>query len=223
MLQSPFQLLRPFEEVLDVQLLTRADNVHTDEQALTLLGAERMATTKQIHGNRTIVVTDESRRDEEADGMITDEIGLTLAIRAADCQIFGVYEPRMHVAGVLHAGWRGLLAGAIPAFISAFSRAHRVSPAELLVVAGPSLCQQCAQFTDPLKELRDIDPKFFDGQHVNLQGIADDQLFSLGIAKDHFERHQDCTRCNPQTYRSYRSDPESVKQGFHNVLALTLK
>jgi YfiH family protein len=220
---SPFAILQPFADKLDVALLTREDGVKDDAGTQSLLGWEHLATVQQVHGNRTIYVTDDTRRDEEADGIVCDEPFLGLAIRAADCQIFGFYDPRMEAIGVLHAGWKGLLNDAIPAFVSSMSRSFRISPSDLYVVAGPSLCTQCAEFTDPLTELKGLDPKFFHGRHADLRGIAEDQLSALGIRSDRFERHPACTKCSASTYWSYRADKEKVLEGYRNVLALRLK
>jgi polyphenol oxidase len=223
MIQHPFTLLRPFQDMLDVALMTREDNVRDDEGAKELLGWDFVTGIRQVHGNRTIVVTDDTRADDEADGMVTDEPDLGIMIRAADCQIFGFFDPRMEAVGVLHAGWKGLLNDAIPAFISSMSRSFRIVPSELYVVAGPSLCTKCAEFTDPAKELKGIDPTFFDGRHANLRGIAEEQLFTLGIRPDYFERHPSCTRCDSQTYWSYRADKEPVLQNYRNMLAMRLR
>jgi polyphenol oxidase len=223
MIESPFALLRPYADRVDVRLLTRADDVFDDEAAAEALEADYLASLNQVHGNRTVIVEDETVGEEEADGMITDTENLTLCVRAADCQTFAAYSPSMHVAGVLHAGWRGLLNDAIPAFLSTMSRAFRTAPSELLIVVGPSLCTKCAEFTDPKTELKGIDPKFFEERHVNLRGIAEDQLFALGVKPTHFERYPGCTRCNPELYWSYRADKDLVLKGARNVLAIRLK
>lgn len=223
MIEHPFALLRPYEDRVDVTLLTREDNVFDDAATMEALHADYLASAKQVHGNRTIIVDDETIGEEEADGMITDTENLTLMMRSADCQTFAAYSPSMHVAGVLHVGWRSLLNDAIPAFLSTMSRAFRTAPSGLLIVAGPSLCTKCAEFTDPSTELKGIDPKFFDGRHVNLRGIAEDQLFALGIKPAHFERHPGCPKCEPHVYWSYRADKEPVLEGARNVLAIRLK
>jgi polyphenol oxidase len=223
MIPSPFTLFRPFEDVLEVRLLTREDNMKDDEGTVEALEADHLASLIQVHGNRIQIVEEETIGELEGDGMLTDAENLTLVTRAADCQIFVAYAPSMHVIGVLHAGWKGLLNDAIPAFISSMSRTFRVSPAELLIGAGPSLCMQCAEFTDPVTELKGINPKFFEGRHANLQKIAEEQLFSLGVKPENFERHPSCTRCEPSTFWSYRADKEKINEGYRNVLAIRLK
>ncbi|MBM3230859.1 polyphenol oxidase family protein [Candidatus Peregrinibacteria bacterium] len=200
---------------------------------------EHCARVHQIHGARTIRVHGPMDATEKADlsavalakadlsavalakadGMITDVAELPLVIRVADCQSFAVYVPEREIIGVLHAGWRGLLAGAIEEFFAVLKREWDVQPSDVWVAAGPSLCQQCAEFTDPAQELPGIDPTFFDGRRVDLRGIADAKLISLGVRKDHIERHPECTRCMPGRYWTYRGgDREAVMKGQSNML-----
>jgi copper oxidase (laccase) domain-containing protein len=162
-------------------------------------------------------------RTEEADGMVTSAPGLALCIRWADCQNFIVYAPQRNVAGVLHAGWRGLQAGAIPAFFHTLEREWGILPADTIVGAGPSLCQRCSTFSRPAEELPSLYPRFFDANHADLQGAATDQLLALGVEARNIERHPDCTCCDPETYWTSRGGHrEEVQAGRTNMLAVVL-
>jgi polyphenol oxidase len=223
MIEHPFALLRPYSDQVTVRMLTKADNASDDESIRSALKVEEISTLKQVHGNRTILVDEPTHRTEEADGMLTDLEELTLCIRTADCQSFAIVDTSMDVVGVLHVGWRGLVNDAIPAFFSILSRAYKVAPSEVLVVAGPSLCLQCAEFTNPSEELRGVSPRFFHGRHVDLRGAAEDQLFSLGVKPEHFERYPACSRCENEKHWSYRAEREKVgTEGFRDVLAISL-
>ena len=206
-------LLPRFSSRLSVRFLGKADD-------LTL--PSNCAWLHQIHGKRTIRVYGPMDATEQADGMITDVIGLPLVIRIADCQNLCVVAPEKRVMGALHAGWRGLVAGAIEEFFAVLKKEWKIDPKDTWIAAGPSLCQACAEFTDPLKELPGIDPKFFDGRCVDLRGIADAKFAALGVPKDRIERHPDCTRCNPETYWSYRAERSDVARGKHNLMVCTL-
>lgn len=162
-------------------------------------------------------------RTINADGSATDRSNLWLSIRAADCQQFIVYAPTHRVIGVIHAGWKGLKAGVIPSFFTMLKNEWGISPSQTLVGIGPSLCLKCAEFTDPKTELAGLDPKFFDSRHADLQSIADSQLEAMGVPRSQRERHPDCTKCNQETYWSYRGDDkQNVAKGFGNILACML-
>jgi polyphenol oxidase len=215
MIDHPFHILDPYRDRIDVRLFTKADK-QLDETGLVSL--------KQIHGNTAVIARSPSQREKEADGVLTDQSDLTLTIRVADCQAFVVYAPDQQVIGLLHAGWKGLVSGIIPSFFRTMQNEWSVDPATVLIGAAPSLCTDCAEFTDPARELMGIDPRFFHGRHADLRAIANDQLLQCGVKPDHIERMPDCTRCNPDRYWTYRGgDHDAVIKGSTNVLMAMLR
>lgn len=221
MIQNPFASWAPFEDRVETRWCTRTDAVRSDDDLSALLGPA-FSTVKQPHGILTVAVREPGSRDDPADGMVTANKGLFLAVRAADCQLFGIFDPTRNVIGAVHIGWRCLVAGGIAAFFRAARELHGVEATDAYVVATPSLCQACAEFTDPSRELPGIDARFFDGRNVDLRGAADEQLFSLGVRSDRLERHPACTKCERDAYWSYRGDAQSVNGGYRNVLALRI-
>ena len=191
-----------------------ADNLHTHDYAAL----------QQVHGNRTIIVRERMERTEQADGLITDQSNLVLTIRTADCQPILIYAPDAHVVGLLHAGWKGLVAGCIPAFFQTLSATCNLQPQDCFVCIGPCLCMHCSDFSNPLLELSGIPKDLIDAKHADLRTWADRQLEEAGVLKDHIERMPDCTRCHPEKYWTYRGgDREEVKHGRTNVLACVLR
>lgn len=224
MIEHPFAVFRPYENRVRVRLYGRGDGIHSDAalrdiESLPLVGAE------QAHNNLTVVIREAiETRIPQADGIATDKTGIALHTRGADCQIFAVYDPEHHSGGVLHAGWRGIVNGAIPAFVDALTKEFCTDPARLIVGAGPSLCKHCAEFTDPAAELTGIDPRFFNGRLADLPAIADDQWTSLGVKTTNIERHPDCTKCAVDRWYSLRGgDKEFLQQGYRNAMTFSLK
>lgn len=219
--RNPFALFRQFPEVA-IALYEKEDRVNKDHIA-DFFDSRSLAMPHQVHGNRTIRVRAPTMFAEDADGIVTDAPGLTLGILTADCQSFAVYSPKQRVIGLLHAGWRGLVNGAIPIFFDVLKAEWGIEPEQSFVAMGPSLCQACSAFTDPKKELPDVDPRFFSGRLVDLRGIADDQLDRLGSPPANRERHSACTRCASDQFCSYRGpDREAVKEGWENLITCTL-
>ncbi|MSR67283.1 laccase domain-containing protein [Candidatus Peribacteria bacterium] len=222
MIKNPFTIFEPYRDMLDVRMLKREDDVASDEETQRVLGMEEIVVLDQEHGHRCIVVSTPSSRTEKADAAATDRPGLTLTIRFADCQNFIVFDPIKKVLCLIHAGWRGVQCEAIAQAFLCMQSEWRVLPRDVLVGAGPSLCRTCAEFTDPGKEVPEL-VSYAQGRCIDLNGAADDQLFSLGVTRDRFERIDDCTLCNPEKYWTYRGGKdEVVKNGKRNVLAATL-
>jgi hypothetical protein len=207
-------LFPQFTDRIDCRFLTKNDDRNVPDPRVCL---------NQIHGNRTILSREPMESSEEADGVITDQKGLHLFIRAADCQNFAVYDPVLHIGGVLHAGWKGIVAGAIPEFFRVFSDTFETDISQIFVTAGPSLCKACAEFSDPKLELPEIDTQYVDGRCVDLQKVAQDQMVAAGVLPQNFFRHPDCTCCQHESYWSYRGgDRKSVQNGQSNMLILTI-
>ncbi len=224
MMIAPFRMFDGYNDVLDIHLFAREDAIDSDEKIADALQTKNLVSLKQVHGKKTVILREPSRRIIEADGVWTDEKDLTLTIRVADCQALVAYDPKNQIIGILHAGWKGLVNGAIKNFIAAYEREWKGNPNDLIVGIAPCLCVKCAEFTDPTRELIGIDPQFFHGRNADLRAIADSQLMAAGIQKSHIERLTDCTKCENEKWWSYRGgDKEKVMKGSTNVMTCRLK
>jgi hypothetical protein len=74
---------------------------------------------RQVHGSAVVVVERPgANRGQEADAAVTCCTDAGLAVLTADCGPVGLSSPE-GVTGVLHAGWRGLMAGVVGATVEA--------------------------------------------------------------------------------------------------------
>jgi YfiH family protein len=101
----------------------------------------------QVHGNVAQVVgaADRGRGTVTAadavpgaDVLVTVDPGTVLAVLAADCVPIVLYDPVAHVLACAHAGWRGTVARAAAAAVSAMESlgAH---PADIVAGVGPAV------------------------------------------------------------------------------------
>lgn len=223
-IDEPFKIFAPFADRFIVKFFVKEDNIKTDADVARILGSDNIASLHQEHKNKTLTVREKTSRTELADGLATDVPDLWLTTRAADCQSFVIYAPKQHIAAVLHSGWKGLKAGAILELFATLKREWSIDPSDVSVGIGPSICETCAEFTDPATELAGLDPQFFHGRHADLRGIADAQLDAVGVPKTRRERNPDCTKCRSDMYWSYRGgDLDAVKKGYTDVLACALR
>lgn len=70
-----------------------------------------LVTLKQVHGNKVVHITESSKNNQKADGLVTKVKGIALGILTADCGPVLFYDPHAKVIGACHAGWRGAKAG----------------------------------------------------------------------------------------------------------------
>jgi polyphenol oxidase len=78
-----------------------------------------------------------------ADALMTNESGVLLAIRTADCLPVLMADTRGRVVAAIHAGWRGALKGIIGKTVGEMQRVFRCAPEELVVALGPSIRSCC--------------------------------------------------------------------------------
>ncbi len=223
MIANPFQLFRQFQDLLDVKLLTREDSISSDADIARITGNTNIVSLKQMHGNTAVRVHTPSSRTIEADGLATDRKNLTLTIRFADCQNAIIFHPKLRVVCLVHAGWRGVRSKVFSHAYELLRAEWNIDPTDTFIAFGPSLCRKCSEFTDPMTEVPEL-KDFIRGNTVDLRAALDDELAGIGVLQRRIERIDECTRCNPKTYFTYRGgDKEAVQNGFVNCLAVTLR
>ena len=174
---------------------------------------------RQVHGSQiheadaagTDGFLDSARAPLEGDGLATSERGLTLAAFGADCTITALVsqDPHPRVA-VVHAGWTGLLGGAVEAAVKA------VGGSPLCVVgpaAGPCCYAVREEVARPLTR-RFGDDVVTDGR-ADLWRCAERSLRDAGASQVMVLRR--CTICDSSLFSHRR---EGAPGGRHAVLAL---
>lgn len=114
--------------------------------ALERAAGQPVAWATQAHGT-AVVIADRPGHAGTGDALVTTRQGLGLAVFSADCAPValsgGDGVAPDHVVAVVHAGWRGLLAGVVDAAVEALR-----SRGAIRVVAGlgPCIHPECYAF-----------------------------------------------------------------------------
>jgi hypothetical protein len=176
------------------------------------LGPKAIHEQKQVHGTQIIMNAEETSIDApgtiEADGSATMTPGLGLVVKTADCQpILMAHKGGKHVAA-LHVGWRGNVLNLPGLGVAAFCAEYELSPADVLIVRGPSLGPAAAEFTNFDLEFGDAFRPYFDsaGKTVDLWRLTRDQLAAAGVEPTHIYALDLCTHSLPELFFSYRRD-----------------
>ncbi|RPJ42602.1 MAG: laccase domain-containing protein, partial [Chloroflexi bacterium] len=97
----------------------------------------------QVHG-RDVICAEQPRPldapHQKADAILTGSPAVTLFMRFADCVPVMLYDPRHHIIGLVHAGWRGTVDWAATAAVERMAAQYGSRPAELIAGIGPSIC-----------------------------------------------------------------------------------
>ena len=146
----------------------------------------------------------------QADGLITAQRKLFLMVTVADCLPVLFYDPFLAVVGIIHAGWRGILAGIVPQSLEKFKNCG-TKPENLIVGIGPSICQKhFVVQKDVLDKFKQYNKKAVfirnhDG-YVDLKKTVLDDLKNAGVLAQNIEIAQDCPVCHNSLYSSFRKE-----------------
>jgi hypothetical protein len=103
---------------------------------------------RQVHGATAITVSEPAGgAGSEADAAVTSRLGAVLAVHTADCVPVVLAAPTAEGAavGVVHAGWRGLVAGVVEAAVLAMDGLG-ARPEEMKALVGPHIGRECYEF-----------------------------------------------------------------------------
>lgn len=101
------------------------------------------AVPSQVHGSAVAIPDDAGlTRPREADAVLVVGSG-SAAVATADCVPAILHAPGRGAFAVVHAGWRGTLAGVLPRAVGALSEAAGVPPSSLSLALGPAAGRCC--------------------------------------------------------------------------------
>lgn len=136
-----------------------------------------LVTLRQFHSNLVIVASgsDAGReRPRKADGAITAEPGLLIAIQTADCIPVLVADRRRRVVGAFHAGWRGTVKRIVELGVGRMRMEFGSQPEDLIAAIGPGVGQCCyavgeevvSEFESQFRYARELFREVFDSDPV---------------------------------------------------------
>ena len=205
----------PYES-LNLGRMTGDDVERVDEnrrRLCTAVGAdaERLALNRQVHS--TLVHRAEpGARGEPGDGLWTDEPGQPILAMTADCLPIALARSGGEPAiAVLHAGWRGLLAGIVAV------GTERLAGGPLRAAVGPAIGPCCyevgEEVSDPFAAAFGAD--VVRGRKLDLWSAAERALNAAGV--DDVLRIDLCTSCDPERFFSHRRTGKP--RGVQGVIA----
>jgi YfiH family protein len=109
-------------------------------EAVTGDPATPLIALKQFHSNLVVRATAADARRERprrADGQITDEPGILLAVQTADCIPVIVADRKRRAVGAFHAGWRGTLKRIAEIGVGRMRLEFGSKPEDMVAAIGP--------------------------------------------------------------------------------------
>jgi polyphenol oxidase len=175
--------------------------------------AAGLATAKQVHSDQVLKATHPGDCGP-GDALISDQPGVTVAIRTADCLPVVIVDLRTRAVAAVHAGWRGVVAQIVPKAVEAMRSEFGSQPEDLEIAIGPGIGPCCfevgpevaAQFRAFFPERNDLEGR----ARVDLAETITRQLRRNGVTTGQISASGLCSCCNPELFESYRRDRENA-------------
>jgi YfiH family protein len=181
---------------------------------------------RQVHGIRVEAISEPKQEAGEADGFHTTVPGIPVSVITADCVPLLLARRDGSQVAAIHAGWRGLYDGIIPAALAAMGEG-----AAVVAAVGPTICAKCYEVSEDLakdfvQRFNELPPEVLlpTYRHLDLRAIAEHQLRAAGVKE--IEHVGSCTCCardaaGVHIYRSYRRGDRGSQ--MHSGLYITTK
>jgi YfiH family protein len=123
---------------------TRSDVIENRKRIFDGMGREVSShfDVWQVHGTEILIPLQPRGFNEphlRADGILTDKPKITLLMRFADCVPIMLYDPRKHVAGLVHAGWQGTVKKIVARAVEKMQESFQCVPKDIHAGIGPSI------------------------------------------------------------------------------------
>lgn len=157
----------------------------------------------------------------EADALVTAAPGIAVGVATADCLPILLVDAAAGAVGAVHAGWRGIAAGVVPAAVRAIERLG-AAPEHLRAFLGPCVAGPCYCVGEDVAEAwrsvpgadRAVRP--VDGRPgtwtADLAAAATGALVAAGLRPENIAVDGRCTHCDADLFFSYRRDGPTGRQ-----------
>ncbi|MGM9637772.1 MAG: peptidoglycan editing factor PgeF [Eubacteriales bacterium] len=171
---------------------------------------------KQVHSLnvRRVTPSDGGRMFEDTDGFVTDQKGIALMVKIADCVPILLWDPEGGVIAALHAGWRGSAGGIAGVGVRSMA-ALGADRRRIRAAIGACIHVCCYEvqndFVDAMtalagKELADGCITRRQGKiYADLPELNRRMLLLSGLSEENIDLNPACTCCHPDRYFSHRA------------------
>ncbi|MFC2173830.1 peptidoglycan editing factor PgeF, partial [Acidobacteriota bacterium] len=168
-----------------------------------------------VHGNAILYLWRSQARFEtpvEADGLVTNQEGLILGVKTADCLPVLLSDPVAGCVAAIHAGWRGTVRRIASSAVECMVKQGGADPSRIRAALGPAVRPCCyivgTEVIDQVKEA--LPGRFKEAivkrKRLDLAAANRIMLEESGIDPGNIFEIDLCTCCNKNLFHSYRRD-----------------
>ena len=106
----------------------------------------------QVHSADCLYISEQPNEAPSVDALITDQKGLKLAVKTADCAPILIADKKRHLVAAIHAGWKGAYQGIIENTILKMIECGG-NPPNMVAAVGPHLQLQSFEISPEMYAL----------------------------------------------------------------------
>lgn len=177
-------------------------------------------TVNQIHQDAVFVIDDPEYVLPQSppsgyDAIITNQPGIAVGIKTADCVPIFLLDQVNRVIGVVHAGWKGTALKIIGKAVETFMDKFGSQPADIHAVIGPAIRSCCYEVDDKVIESMETLRKESPFQRpcpeegkwmFDLPLANKSQLLDTGLPEGNISLLGLCTFCRTDLFFSHRAE-----------------
>ncbi|MCP4760848.1 MAG: peptidoglycan editing factor PgeF [archaeon] len=190
------------------------DNIRRDEKGLikkiTGIAEKDILMLDQVHEDSIELIDYPLIEDNlylaSADGMITNQRGLCLVIRTADCVPVFAYDSERNILGAAHSGWKGCRLSISRKLIREMVRVFGAKHSDIRVYILPSIGPSSYEVNNDVASLFNEDISIENNmKYLNLWKNIETSLINEGIFRENIYNSHICTLQNNSDFFSYRN------------------
>ncbi len=185
----------------------------------------------QTHSSEIQIVYIDNVKSQESDGVITQESGILLAVKTADCVPIIFADKIKGIIGISHQGWKGTL-NQLAVKMSKKMVEAGSKKEDINIAIGPAIGLCCFEVkNDVYSQFQKIYPQFIEKicnkveekYFLNLSKLNYLLLMDFGVSKEKIEFFPFCTFCDKMRFHSYRRDYYRNPSLFGQQLSFIVK
>jgi len=142
----------------------------------------------------------------EGDSLITNQPGLGVAIRTADCLPILIADSKNRAVAAVHAGWRGVVAQIVSKTVDAMTQQFDTKVEDLVIAIGPGIGGCCFEVGPEVAVQFNLSGR----TKIDLVETTCRQLRRNGVNVGQISNSELCSYCNPGLFESFRRDREAA-------------
>lgn len=166
---------------------------------------------QQVHGSQVAYVDGKQGQEalvgktfQETDGLYTDQVGVGLWVKFADCTPVVLYDRKHHAIAIVHSGWRGTVKKISEKAIRKMAQRFNSQVEDLIAYVGPSIGQDDyevgPEVYEAFADFADRDDFFYqkgDKYHLSMTAANVSILRNNGLSPYNIEVEEAVTYGNP--------------------------